>query len=97
MLIEIAPGEDSVVVHVQDYGVGIPKQPLDKIFERFYRVYGTQRTFPGLGIGLYIVYDIVNRHGGEVWVESPEGKGSTFSFSLPLSSEGSTSVNNKIS
>jgi light-regulated signal transduction histidine kinase (bacteriophytochrome) len=69
-----------------DYnGVGIPQEHQSKIFERYYRVYDEQdRKFPGLGIGLYITSEIIQRHGGNIWVESTTGEGSTFSFSLPL-------------
>ena len=57
----------------------------EKIFERYFRVYsGKDRTYPGLGIGLYIAYQIIERHSGKMWVESCEGQGSTFSFSLPF-------------
>jgi two-component system phosphate regulon sensor histidine kinase PhoR len=58
------------------------------IFERFYRVYSDQdRFYPGLGIGLYVAHQIIERHGGKMWLESIEGQGSTFSFSLPLARE----------
>jgi PAS domain S-box-containing protein len=77
--------EDNVVVAVQDYGVGIPTEHQSRVFERFYRVYSEKdRTFPGLGIGLYISYEIIKRHSGHMWIESEVGRGSTFSFSLPL-------------
>ena len=57
----------------------------EKIFERFFRVEGDhERTYPGFGIGLYISAEIVKRHGGEICVESAPGKGSTFSFTIPL-------------
>jgi signal transduction histidine kinase len=46
-----------------------------------------EKTYPGLGIGLYISFDIIKRHGGQVWVESQKGKGSTFHFALPLVKE----------
>ena len=72
---------------VQDFGIGMSKEHLGRIFERFYRVYdGNDKTFPGLGIGLYISSEIVKRHGGKLWVESELGKGSTFSFSIPIDS-----------
>lgn len=76
----------NALVSVQDFGVGIPEEEQKKIFNRFYRVDGPKReTFPGLGLGLYITAKIVTRHGGRIWVESNEGKGSTFSFTVPLS------------
>ena len=74
-----------VVVSVQDNGVGIPAEKTPHIFERFFRVSeGNRETYPGLGLGLYISTEIVKRHGGELWVESVEGEGSTFYFSLPF-------------
>lgn len=75
----------NVEVAVKDYGIGMNEEHLEKIFERFYRVYDTtDKTFPGLGIGLYIASEIINRHGGKLWVDSNIGKGSTFYFSLPV-------------
>ncbi|WP_207420320.1 PAS domain-containing sensor histidine kinase [Desertivirga brevis] len=69
---------------VQDFGIGIPKEKKDRVFEQFYRVSGDeQHTFPGLGLGLFISSEIVKREGGEIWVTSAEGKGSTFCFSIP--------------
>lgn len=74
-----------IQVSVQDFGVGIPNDKKDKVFERFYRVEGEkQDTYGGLGLGLYISQEIINRHQGKIWVESEAGKGSTFYFSLPL-------------
>ena len=72
-------------VKVQDYGIGIDKEQQAKIFNRFYRVSGAdEKTFPGLGIGLYISSEIVRRHGGTLEVNSTKGKGSTFCFTIPF-------------
>jgi PAS domain S-box-containing protein len=74
-----------VTVCVQDFGIGIPDDKKDRVFEQFYRVSGSkQHTFPGLGLGLYISSEIIKREGGKMWVNSVEGKGSTFCFSLPV-------------
>lgn len=74
-----------VTISVQDFGLGIPKEEQNKIFERFFRVKGKkEKDISGLGLGLYISYEIVNQHKGKIWVDSVEGKGSTFYFSLPL-------------
>ena len=76
--------EDSVQVSVQDTGIGIPPDKLERIFERFYQVDGsTRRRFGGMGLGLAIVKRIVEAHGGRVWAESELGKGSTFYFTIP--------------
>jgi len=76
---------DHLIVSVADQGIGIYKDHLKKIFERYYRVNQQDAIqFQGLGIGLYITYEIIKRHGGKLWVESTYGKGSTFYFSLPV-------------
>ena len=67
---------------VQDTGVGIPADDVGRIFERFYRV-DKSRTRGGTGLGLSIARHIVEAHGGRVWVESMEGRGSTFFFTIP--------------
>ncbi|MBS1606532.1 MAG: PAS domain S-box protein [Bacteroidetes bacterium] len=79
---------DSVVVSVRDYGKGIPAKDLPYIFNRFYRAQKT-KNLEGLGLGLFLSRQIVTAHGGRTWVESEEGKGSTFYFSLllPVSEE----------
>jgi signal transduction histidine kinase len=82
--VHLACTPDTLTVSVQDFGIGIPKAQQEKVFERFYRVYSDQtRTSSGLGIGLYIAHQIIEQHNGKMWVESVEGQGSTFSFSLP--------------
>lgn len=74
-----------IIISVQDFGVGIPRKNKDEIFDRFFRVNEPQHaTFPGLGLGLYISKEIVKRFNGDIWVESQKGKGSVFSFSLPI-------------
>ncbi len=76
---------DGITVCVKDFGIGIRKDLVGKVFERFFRVTEpVLNTFPGLGLGLYIASEIIQRQGGNVWVKSTEGKGSTFCFSLPL-------------
>ncbi len=75
-----------VVVSVADTGVGIPSEDLPRIFERFYKT-DRARTQEGTGLGLAIAKHIVQGHGGRIWVESLEGVGSTFYFSLPAAPE----------
>ena len=69
---------------VRDYGIGIPSRDLDRIFERFYRVdRGRGRDTGGTGLGLAIVRHVASNHGGDVLVQSEEGRGSTFTLRLP--------------
>jgi K+-sensing histidine kinase KdpD len=73
------------LVCVQDSGIGIAKEQQKRIFDRLYQVTDPkEKTFPGLGMGLYISKEIVKRHHGTIWVEGEKGKGSTFYFTLPL-------------
>lgn len=74
-----------VILSVQDFGPGIPKDAQSKIFERFFRVREENQKHyaKGLGLGLYIATEIIRAHNGKLWVESVVDKGSTFSFSLP--------------
>lgn len=77
--------DKNALVSVEDTGIGIPEEDLKYIFERFFRVERARsRARGGTGLGLAIVSEIIAKHGGKVWVESVEGKGSTFYFSLPL-------------
>ena len=73
-----------IIVSVKDFGIGIPKNQQERIFERLYQVSEPkEKTYPGLGLGLFISREIIERHKGELWVESVKGKGSTFIFKLP--------------
>jgi PAS domain S-box-containing protein len=75
---------DQVRISVSDTGVGIPKESLGKIFDRFYRVHRAGSRVQGTGLGLTIVREIVAMHGGRIEVESEEGRGSSFTVVLPL-------------
>jgi two-component system, OmpR family, sensor histidine kinase VicK len=76
--------EDKIIVSVSDQGVGIPKENISKIFDRFYRVDKARtRKLGGTGLGLAIAKEMVNVHGGMIWAVSEEGKGTEISFSLP--------------
>jgi signal transduction histidine kinase len=76
---------DCIKVSVQDDGVGIPAKDLPHIFERFYQVEShLTRRHGGMGLGLSVAKVMIEMHGGRIWVESTEGKGSTFTFLLPL-------------
>ena len=85
IIVKFHEGPKHVIVSVQDFGPGIPKAAQTKIFERFFRMKDNQKyNVKGLGLGLYIASEIVKAHKGKLWVESEEGKGATFSFSLPI-------------
>ncbi len=77
--------EQTAGVKVLDTGCGIPEKDLPFIFERFFRVdRARSREMGGTGLGLAIVRETVEAHGGRAWVESVEGEGSAFHFTLPL-------------
>lgn len=80
--------EEQILVSVSDQGVGIPKDTISKIFERFYRVDKARtRKLGGTGLGLAIAKEMVVAHGGEIWADSIEGKGTTVYFTLPYDRE----------
>ncbi len=87
IIVQVTSTQDAVRVSVQDFGIGIEKEHIQSIFERFYRISDSdEKTFPGLGIGLYISREIIKRHDGTLSVESEKGHGSVFSFTLPYKS-----------
>lgn len=88
ILVNAEVSDSKIICSVHDEGIGITKDQQDKVFDRFYRVSGQNlHTYPGLGLGLYISREIIQRHGGEIYVESEPGKGTTFYFTLPLAEE----------
>ncbi|MCB0032992.1 MAG: response regulator [Anaerolineales bacterium] len=83
--IEVEVLEERVLVHVADTGFGIPEEDIPHLFERFYRVGRLEHmTEPGSGLGLSIAKLILEKHDGDIWVESELGRGSRFTVSLPL-------------
>ncbi len=87
VLVEAVRTDGLVKTSVVDRGVGISREDLPHIFERFFRARGTYKA-EGLGMGLYITRMLVEAHGGRIWVESQPGRGSRFSFTLPVASQG---------
>lgn len=82
--VKMSRGEGNVTVSVCDYGIGIPSEHLDHVFERFYRVdKARSRSLGGTGLGLAIVKHTVRLHGGDVSVESDPGRKTVFSFTVP--------------
>ncbi|HZS33046.1 MAG TPA: HAMP domain-containing sensor histidine kinase [Methylomirabilota bacterium] len=80
--VQVAAREEEIVVSVSDTGVGIPADLLPRVFDLYEQAHQGRG---GSGIGLTVVRGLVERHGGRVWVDSEEGRGSCFSFTLPLS------------
>lgn len=78
---------DKLYFSVKDFGIGMTEEHRQRIFEKFYRVEETSERFQGFGIGLYICHEIIERHEGEIGVNSELNKGSEFYFYLPLSPE----------
>jgi two-component system phosphate regulon sensor histidine kinase PhoR len=80
--------KDRLSVQVSDNGVGINSDDQKYIFDKFYRAgKGDFKTVKGLGLGLYYVKQIVNAHGGEIFLDSQPGKGTTFTINIPLNNE----------
>ena len=85
--VEVLVKDDSknIIVTTKDTGVGIPKEDVDKVFEEFFRASNVKTTIKdGTGLGLSLVKQIVNRHNGNIWVESELNKGTSFIFALPI-------------
>lgn len=82
---ERRPVKGEILVWVKDQGYGISPDAQTHLFERYYREHTTEtKGIQGMGLGLYISYEIIREHGGRMWVESQPGQGSTFYFTLPL-------------
>lgn len=75
--------KDQLIYAIQDHGIGIPAHQQARVFEKFFRADNAVDAGAGTGLGLYIAKSIVEAHGGKIWFESEEGKGTTFYFSLP--------------
>ncbi|HJT55407.1 MAG TPA: PAS domain S-box protein [Ktedonobacteraceae bacterium] len=88
VLVHLSRAGNEALVSIQDFGIGIDEAYHQQIFERFYQVSDPEeRTYPGLGIGLYLSKEILDRHAGRITVKSHKGEGSTFSVALPLLEE----------
>jgi signal transduction histidine kinase len=85
--VRAAAGDNGVTVGVTDQGPGVPADEQRQIFERYFRGKQGRGHLTGMGMGLPIARQVVEAHGGRVWVESQPGEGATFSFTLPLAHE----------
>lgn len=81
--VRIIPGKKHVRVEIQDFGQGIHPEKMKQIFGKFFQIDKTGQKLEGLGLGLYIAKEIVERHNGKIGVESTYGEGTTFYFTLP--------------
>jgi two-component system, sensor histidine kinase and response regulator len=79
--------DEKLYIAVKDFGIGMSREHQQKVFSKFYRVEETSQRFQGLGIGLYICQQIIQRHHGTIGVKSTPGEGSEFYFYLPLNSD----------
>jgi two-component system phosphate regulon sensor histidine kinase PhoR len=87
--IEAANDGRQVRIAVEDHGIGIKREDLKNVFQRFFRVHtGNVHNVKGFGLGLHYVQQVARAHGGTVHVESVFGKGSTFTLELPVTSNG---------
>ena len=88
IIVTVKERKTHVLVSVQDFGIGINKNSIHRIFDRFYRTdKALEKKIPGLGLGLYIAKKIVENHGGKIHVVSKRTEGTTFSFTLPFTTE----------
>ena len=86
--VELAQGQEKCIIRVSDTGCGIPKEYQRSIFHPFFRVDKSRsREYGGAGLGLSLVWEIANLHGGSVWVEESSDKGTTIAVELPAGTE----------
>ena len=86
VIVSLQKNEKELIIKIRDFGIGIPEEEHELIFDRFYRTKGSSVHISGFGLGLYICRDIIKRHEGKIWIESKE-KGTVFNFSLPITDQ----------
>lgn len=88
ILLRVKEGDTCVIFEVQDEGKGVSQEDLERLFEPYYRLERDRERLSGLGLGLTLCKQLVELHKGKIWVTSEIGKGSTFSFSIPIVNKG---------
>lgn len=83
ILVKVAKEDNGLVISVHDDGIGIAREEQDRLFKPYSRLSSDRQRHPGLGLGLALSKQVVELHGGRIWVDSEESQGSTFSFFLP--------------
>ncbi|MBN1177176.1 MAG: HAMP domain-containing histidine kinase [Dehalococcoidales bacterium] len=83
ILVKVAKEDTGLVISVHDDGIGIAKEEQDRLFKPYSRLSSDRQRHPGLGLGLALSKQVVELHGGRIWVDSEKGMGSTFSFFIP--------------
>jgi signal transduction histidine kinase len=83
ILVRVRKNDADLVIDVRDDGIGIAREEQSRLFKPYSRLSSDRQRHPGLGLGLALAKQVVELHGGKIWVDSESGKGSTFSFSLP--------------
>ncbi|MCJ7604671.1 MAG: HAMP domain-containing histidine kinase [Dehalococcoidales bacterium] len=83
IIIRARPDNTGVLVAVKDNGIGIAREQHDQLFKPYSRIMSDRQRHPGLGLGLALAKQVVELHGGRIWLESEPGTGSTFFFTLP--------------
>jgi signal transduction histidine kinase len=79
--------QDVIQVAVTDTGIGMSPEDLEQLFSKFFRSSSVKGTVPGTGLGLNITKNLIELHGGRIWVESVEGEGTTFTYTIPVAEE----------
>ena len=84
ILFRVMIDDCNLQIDVKDSGIGIPLEAQDRLFQPYHRIEQDRQQFPGLGLGLAVAKQIVEAHGGKIWLISQSGQGSTFSFRIPI-------------